>query len=198
MKNINLIIAILIILLVTSCSNGNGKPFQKDEVQEKAITVLIQEIVPGDLEKYIRITGKLEGITDVTVISETSGKIVSINKKLGDWINAGESLGRIDNSDYLNQFHQAEANYLAAESAFETATIQMQVSGLTAEAGRALNAFRITAQGPGERRNCFLQRPRASYLQGQGSGQRCFLAREAGRVDGHECRRACPLFDDRA
>lgn len=62
------------------------------------------------------------------MISETSGKIVSINKKLGDWINAGESLGRIDNSDYLNQFHQAEANFLAAESAFETATIQMQVS----------------------------------------------------------------------
>lgn len=128
MKKINLIIAILIILLVTSCSNGNGKPFQKDGAQEKAITVLIQEIVPGDLEKYIRITGKLEGITDITMVSETSGKIVQINKVLGDWVNAGESLGRIDNSDYLNQFHQAEASYLAAESAFDTAIIQMQVS----------------------------------------------------------------------
>ena len=64
----------------------------------------------------------------LSVISETSGKIVSMNKKLGDWIKAGESIGRIDNSNYENSLEQARANLLAAEASYETASIQMNVS----------------------------------------------------------------------
>jgi len=122
-----LLIPFLLVFLV-SCSKPGNRSFQGGSGQEKAITVLVQEIQKDNLEKYVRFTGKLEGITDVTMISETSGKTVEISKKLGDWIKAGESIGRIDNTDYANQFLQAEANHLAAEASYETADIQMRVS----------------------------------------------------------------------
>jgi RND family efflux transporter MFP subunit len=127
-KSIIIITFLTLIILFSSCSRPQRGGFSGNNNQEKAVTVLIQEIQPRNLEKYIKITAKLEGITDITVISETSGKIISVNKKLGDWIEAGESLGRIDNSNYENALEQAQANALAAEAGYETATIQMKVS----------------------------------------------------------------------
>ena len=85
------------VIMLSSCSRPQQNGFGGNGGQEKAITVLVQEVQPGNLEKYIRISGKLEGVSDVTLISETSGKIVSVNKKLGDWIHASESIGRVDN-----------------------------------------------------------------------------------------------------
>jgi len=120
---------ILLLIIMASCSKPANNESFRNSNQEKAITVLVREIQPENLEQYIRISGKLEGISDVTVVSEISGKIVKINKNLGDWINVGESIGQIDNSDYVNQFDQAaEASLMASESNYETANIQMQVS----------------------------------------------------------------------
>jgi len=118
----------IIAVILISCSNRRKGELGQREKQEKAITVMVQEMQPGNLEKYIRVTGKLEGIIDVTMRSETNGKVLEILKKLGDWVNASESIGRIDNSDYQNQLDQAEANLMAAEANYETAEIQMNVS----------------------------------------------------------------------
>jgi RND family efflux transporter MFP subunit len=117
-----------LLIIMASCSKPGNNDSNRNSNQEKAVTVLVQEVQPEDLEQYVRISGKLEGISDVTVVSEISGKIAKINKNLGDWINAGESIGQIDNSNYVNQFDQAEANLMASESNYETANIQMQVS----------------------------------------------------------------------
>ncbi|MBC8384338.1 MAG: efflux RND transporter periplasmic adaptor subunit [Candidatus Cloacimonetes bacterium] len=123
------VLILIIPLIFMSCMNkkGNGN-FGAANKKEQAIIVMVQDMQPGNLEKYVRITGKLEGITDVILTSETNGKVVEISNNLGDWIEKGESIGRIDNSDYQNQVLQAEANLLAAEAALETAQIQMQVS----------------------------------------------------------------------
>lgn len=145
-RSILLITFLTIIIVFSSCSRPQRGGFGGSNNQEEAVTVLVQEIQPGNLEKYIKITAKLEGITDVTVISETSGKIISVNKNLGDWIKAGESLGRIDNSDYLNALEQAQANALAAEASYETATIQMNVSESLYQQGKISESEYLQAQ----------------------------------------------------
>jgi RND family efflux transporter MFP subunit len=129
MKKLQIILALVaVVILLSSCNNRQPKTFMGMKSQEKPITVLVQELKPGTLEKFVRITGRLEGITDVTLISETSGKVLLVNKQLGDWVEAGESIGSIDNSDYLNQQRQAEANLQAAQARLETARLQMKVS----------------------------------------------------------------------
>ncbi len=128
-----LMILIIIVLLLAGC---HGKPpanrqnqFQQKQVNnEKKIPVLVEKVQPRDLHQYIKITGKLEGITDITLSSEVSGKVIEIDKKLGDWIEEGEQIGRIDNKDHEIQMLQAEAALNSAEALFEAAELQMKTS----------------------------------------------------------------------
>jgi len=124
------IITIIALMLLVSCGrpNTNSKNNFGSKVKEAAIIVMVQEMQPLDLEKYVKVTGKLDGITDVNLMSETNGKVLEIFKKLGDWVNKGDAIGRIDNADAANQLKQAEASLLAGEAFLETATISFQAS----------------------------------------------------------------------
>jgi len=122
------IFLIMTLLITLSCTQkSSAKPTNRGSFG-KAVTVITETITPADLQKYAKVVGKLEGITDVTLLSEVSGKITSINKKLGDWVNVGESLGSVDNSDYQHKFDQASASLLAAEASLETASYNMEAA----------------------------------------------------------------------
>lgn len=132
MKNIakNTVLMLVFAMLLVSCTKPQG-PNQKQmggEVKEKAVLVMVQEMQPMNLDKYIKVTGKLEGITDVNLLSETNGKVVEIYKNLGDWVEKGEAIGRVDNTDAANQLKQAQASLMAGESTLESANINFRVS----------------------------------------------------------------------
>ncbi len=123
---------IAIVLILSACSKSepaDEKSTQKSkQQQDKAFTVMVEKVAPQNLEEYINFTGKLEGITDITLSSQTHGKVVKIYKKLGDWVKKGESIGRIDNAGHQNQLNQAKATVLAAEANFDVAEMQMKAS----------------------------------------------------------------------
>ena len=131
MKKITLIL-VAIMLVLSACSKGepaDEKTTQKTkQQQDKAFSVMVEKTAPRNLEEYINFTGKLEGITDITLSSQTHGEVVKIYKKLGDWVKKGESIGRIDNASHQNQLDQAKATILAAEATFEVAEMQMKAS----------------------------------------------------------------------
>ena len=89
---------------------------------------MINEMIPQNLEEYITLTAKLDGITDIDITSEVSGKVVEIKKQLGDWVNKGEEIGNIDNTDYRIRLEQAEANMLSSEAALSGAQMQLNAS----------------------------------------------------------------------
>lgn len=127
-----LIILVVLPLILISCSRSNGSEKGSypgaGQKAEKAIIVMVQDMQLRNLDKFIRVTGKLEGINDVDLSSEVSGKVVEIYKNLGDWINKGEAIGRIDNSDYENQMKQADAQLMASEAALEMAELSLTSS----------------------------------------------------------------------
>jgi len=127
-KILSISIALILTMTLISCGKKKMMGSGQFNTQEKGIIVMTQNVTPSDLEKFIQVTGILEGKTDVTLYSELSGRVTVIDKKLGEWVNAGESIGKIDNEDYQNQLEQAEANLLAAQAAYENANIQMQAS----------------------------------------------------------------------
>ncbi len=127
---------LLITLIVFSILFGCGKESEeKSELSKKGksntgknIPVMVEKVQPKNLEQFIKVTGKLEGWTDIVMTSETSGKIIEIKKHLGDRVAKGEEIGRIDNKDYEIQVKQSEASVLAAEASYEAAELQMQAS----------------------------------------------------------------------
>ncbi len=131
MKQLSKLTLIILVLLITlvSCTKKR-KPGMDigDKPSEKEVIVMVQEMKLQDLDKYVNIIGKLEGITDVDLSSETNGKVIEIYKNLGDWVNEGDAIARVDNTDAKNLLLQAQAALLAAEANLETANMSMKAS----------------------------------------------------------------------
>lgn len=129
MKYLQIFLVLMLVALV-GCQGRpeTGKPMNNKANNATKVPVLVDELVPRELDEYISLTGKLEGITDIQLTSEVSGKVVEINKKLGDWVNKGEEIARIDNSDYRIMKEQAEASVLSAEAALSGAQMQLEAS----------------------------------------------------------------------
>ncbi|MBN2460933.1 MAG: efflux RND transporter periplasmic adaptor subunit [Candidatus Cloacimonetes bacterium] len=127
MKTRILIIFTTISFLVTACGRKTDRQ-SDDNSLSREVPVIVQTTAPRDLNEFIQLTGKLEGCTDIVMTSETNGKILQLHKNLGDWVERGEEIGRVDNLDYEIRLQQAQASVLAAEATLETARMQMESS----------------------------------------------------------------------
>jgi len=121
-----ILIFVMLGLLLFGC-----QPKQEiEEVEEviKPISVFAQTMIKRDLPEFIKISGTLEGKTDVVMISEVNGKLMSLNKKLGDWINKDDAIGEVDNEIIQIQLEQTEAAVLSAEASYLTAQSNLTAS----------------------------------------------------------------------
>lgn len=75
--------------------------------------MLIKEI---KLEQKLPLTGVLLPNNSVDIVAEVSGKVISIKKELGEYIDANSTLAIIDYTVPESQFKQAEAQVLSTEN----------------------------------------------------------------------------------
>ncbi len=127
-KAIFIYIVILLISLLMGCTKKAEEAQTQTENEEIQVPVLVETVQPRDLDRFVRVSGKLEGIVDITMVSETAGKIVSIEKNLGDWVTKDDPIGSVDNRDYRIMLDQAKASLLAAESQYEAAEASFQAT----------------------------------------------------------------------
>ncbi|MDP8211231.1 MAG: efflux RND transporter periplasmic adaptor subunit [Candidatus Stygibacter australis] len=164
MKKYNLkilILALTMIIFFTGC--GKGRPgATKSNVNkvEKAVPVMVQTLELADLDEFVSFTAMLEGITDIYLTSESSGKVLSLNKKLGDWVKKGETIGKIENDSYLNNLDQANASLLSAEAAVELANMQYESTKKLYEAEKVSRGTYISAESS-------LKQAQAGYASAQ-------------------------------
>lgn len=142
-----LYVTLALILALSACGKGKGPaPQAKDDKQP----VTVEELSLRELDDFITVSGKLEGITNFTMSSEASGRIMQVYKKLGDYVARGERIGRVDNDVYQYRFDQAEAALASAQSAFDNAQRNLNYSEESfkknlisqAEYNTALTAFK--------------------------------------------------------
>ncbi|HNX37776.1 MAG TPA: efflux RND transporter periplasmic adaptor subunit [Candidatus Cloacimonadota bacterium] len=153
MRSTRIIIPVLsALLLFSACAKGKKEQFKgKDEKQP----VTVEELSLRGLDDYISVSGKLTGITDITMSSETSGRIMQVYKKLGDYVKQGERIGRVDNDVYQYRYDQSEAALGSAQAAFDNAQKNLNYAeeslkrGLisTAEYNTALSAYKGAKAG---------------------------------------------------
>lgn len=134
MKTRMILIILSLLLLLGACGKKNDKKQGKPANDDRQ-AVMVEELSLRPLDEYISLSGKLEGITDITMSSETSGRILKLYKRLGDSIAKGERIGMVENDVTQIRLEQAEAALLSSESAFENARKNLSY----AEASRAKN-----------------------------------------------------------
>lgn len=74
------------------------------------------EIKRGDVVQEVSVTGKVKASDDASLAFERSGRISSIDVKVGDKVYGGQILMRLDNSELLAQLAGAEANLKAQQA----------------------------------------------------------------------------------
>ncbi len=79
-----------------------------------------------DIESTVAATGTIEPIRVIDVKSQASGEVLEVNVELGDRVERGELLVRIDPRDVRNAFEQAQADLEVAEARATIADRQLE------------------------------------------------------------------------
>jgi RND family efflux transporter MFP subunit len=111
-----LIVVILAALpLLTACS-PMSEPVAQAAV-EQAETVVSVQVAPatsGDIAQVYEYTGDLQSVDSVTVLPGASGRVEAVLVEVGQQLQAGDPIAKIETDTYAVQLQQAQASLEAA------------------------------------------------------------------------------------
>ena len=109
-----------------NAENRSENPSKENTVIEKVVPVEAMVVRTKIMERTLSLTGALEPVHAVDIVSEVSGKVKKINKKLGSHVTPGEILAIIDDKIPLSQFEQAKSQVLMAENNLSIAQLNLK------------------------------------------------------------------------
>lgn len=109
------ILALLIALLIVACGQDENAAKSPNPGKENRQSVMIEELSLRDIDEYVRVSGRVEGITDITMNSESAGRILALYKKLGDTVAEGERIGQVENEVLGKRLESAQGARNSAE-----------------------------------------------------------------------------------
>ena len=122
---------VLFLLIIISCGeNGDSqenamKPESSTE-EIKVVPVEVMVISKQYIEATIPFTGIMAPSRSVDIISEISGKVQKVYKKLGQKVSTNDVLALIDDEIPFNQFQQAQAQKLSADNSLKIAQLNLE------------------------------------------------------------------------
>jgi RND family efflux transporter MFP subunit len=81
--------------------------------------VNVVQVTKENVQEQLSLTGTINAFSDVTVISETSGKVTEVHAEIGDYKSAGSVIVKVDDEIKKANFELAEANYNKAKKDLE-------------------------------------------------------------------------------
>ena len=103
------------------------------------MSVEVGKPTKGDITAQLNIVGNLIGAATVDVVPRTAGRLVAVNVKLGDRVNRGQTLARIEDQEINEQVKQAEASHQVAQATIRQREADLKFSQINLE--RSKNLF---------------------------------------------------------
>ncbi|MBQ8540491.1 MAG: efflux RND transporter periplasmic adaptor subunit [Clostridia bacterium] len=140
--------AVLATAALAGCSGNNVAYEDATDATEAGINVTVASAEIRDIETTVTYTGEMVAGDIAYVTGKASAKVTSINADLGDWVDEGDVLVRLDDTDYAFQLSQARAAYNQADAAYQSAIVARDnVDGVNKQAelqlSQAVNASQI-------------------------------------------------------
>ncbi len=112
-----LLVGLVVMLLVMNKSKNEQK--QKQIAVVTSFSVTVQQVEKKFLDENLTLTGTINANRELTVISETQGKIKSIYFNIGDFVGSGKVLVSVDDEIRKATLSTAEASYEKAKKDYE-------------------------------------------------------------------------------
>ncbi len=131
MTNKRIITSAVCVSLVLA-SAGCGKKEEEQEILADATNVTVYSVGTEYINNSVSYTGELKASDSTSNLSKVSARITKVNVDEGDYVNAGDVLAELDDTDYQNQYKSALAGYNSAlagyNSVIKSATKQASTS----------------------------------------------------------------------
>lgn len=116
------IVSILTAASIVFAFGGCGKKeMPKQQKQSTATNVTVAEAEKKTIENTVTYTGEIKASESTSVSAKASGQATAVYKELGDYVNAGDILLKIDETDYRTQYNSALASYNQAQATLKSA-----------------------------------------------------------------------------
>lgn len=172
---------IAVVLVTASCGRGgsdgasaaSGQWAQEQAEQVRALAVEGMEVSRGSILQRVEGAGIVQGINEATVVAEVQGTITSVSFELGDFLEEGAVLARVD--DTVSRLSLEEAR-----QALESARLDLSATERRFENGSAsqaeLSRARTVANGASARfeaaeetfRNHAIRAPISGFVASRG------------------------------
>lgn len=119
-KILCLCIAFTMLLSLSGCGKKDTESVA--EPTTAPINVTVETAAVRDLSSGVVYTGEIKAASDVSVSPKVSGKVTSVNVEIGKYVNAGDVLFTIDDTDLQLSYNQALAGYNSANASYSSIT----------------------------------------------------------------------------
>ena len=133
------LISVMLLITMSACSKGKKTVAT---VENTATNVTVYTAEKTELENNVTYIGEIKASEETSVSSKVSGTAKTVFREVGDYVNEGDVLIVIDDTDYRMQYNQAKAAYNQALAQYNSITNgSMQQSKMQLES--ALNSAKI-------------------------------------------------------
>src|SRR5262245_53296457 len=102
------------------------------------LTVELAPVLHAEVNRELSVVGNLIGDQTVSVVPKTAGRLEEITVKLGDRVNRGQRIAKIEDEEILEQVRQAEAAFEVAKATIRQREADLSLAKTNAERSRNL------------------------------------------------------------
>jgi len=102
------------------------------------VAVETAEVAVRPMVDIREFTGTVKASYTYVVSAKVAGRLLNINKRIGDAVNANEIIGRIDDTEYRNAYDEAQTQVRVNRASLEEATAQLSHTEREYERARGL------------------------------------------------------------
>ncbi len=115
-----------------------GGPAGRAGAGRGQLTVELAPVVHADVNRELSVVGNLIGDQTVSVVPKTAGRLQDITVKLGDRVNRGQRIAKIEDEEMLEQVRQADAAFEVAKATIRQREADLALAKTNVERSRNL------------------------------------------------------------
>jgi RND family efflux transporter MFP subunit len=125
---------------------GGGGPGGRPGGGRGQLTVELAPVVHAAVNRELSVVGNLIGDQTVSVVPKTAGRLQEIAVKLGDRVNRGQRIAKIEDQEILEQVRQAEAAFEVAKATIRQREADLALAKTNVERSRNLYQRQLLPQ----------------------------------------------------